>query len=177
MLLEGTIPPTTRKEHIMKFKLWLDCDGVCADFDTHFENLAGEPSRGYEDKHGTKAFWKVVMSDPQFFVNLPLMPNIERLINAVRHTEPTILTGVPQGSWASPQKHLWKHNHRDIFHGIDMITCLSRDKSLYMIPDVVNIIVDDWPKHQTTWEERGGTWVMHTSVEDSLEQLAKLGVL
>lgn len=161
----------------MNFKLWLDCDGVLADFDSYFEQLAGEPSRGYEDKHGPKAFWKVVMSDPQFFTNLPLMPGAEQLVKAVRHHKPTILTGVPLGNWASPQKYLWKHKHRDLFDGIDMITCESRDKSLYMIPDMVNIIVDDWPKHQTTWESKGGTWVMHTSVDDSLEQLSKLGVI
>ena len=155
-------------------QLFLDCDGVLADFDARFEEIAGEPSRGYEDKHGSKAFWKVVMSDESFFVNLPVMKDARELVEAVKHLNPIILTGCPQGNWSQPQKQLWRRIH---FPDLPMITCESRNKYHYMVPAMHNIIVDDWPKYKPIWEENGGTFILHSSSKDSIRQLQDLGVL
>jgi 5'(3')-deoxyribonucleotidase len=155
-------------------QLFLDCDGVLADFDARFEEISGETSRGYEDKFGAKAFWKVVMSDENFFVNLPVMKDAHELVEAVRHLNPIILTGCPQGNWSQPQKQLWR---RINFPGIPMITCESRNKYHYMVPTHHNIIIDDWPKYKETWETNGGTFILHTSAKDSIEQLKNLGML
>jgi hypothetical protein len=155
-------------------QIFLDCDGVLANFDKRFEELAGEPSRGYEDKHGAKAFWKVIMSDEDFFTTLEPMPDANELVDAVRHLNPIILTGCPQGNWSQPQKQLWR---RIYFPDIPMITCESRNKYHYMVPASHNIIVDDWPKYKQTWEENGGTFVLHTSAADSISQLQKLGII
>lgn len=150
-------------------QLFLDCDGVLADFDTRFEELSGKDPATYEDTYGTKAFWKVVMSDPQFFTNLPLMPGAIDLVEAVRHLKPIILTGCPQGSWALPQKQYWRYKH---FPDLPMITCASKDKYMFMIPNKHNIIIDDWNKYQHIWEENGGTFILHTSTPESLKQLS-----
>lgn len=155
-------------------QLFLDCDGVLANFDARFEELAGEPARGFEDKNGTKAFWHVVAKDKDFFANLPLMPGAKELVAAVRHLNPIILTGTPVGDWSQPQKQYWRHKN---FPDLPMITCLSKDKLRYMIPGKKNVIVDDWPKHQAAWEAAGGIWVAHTSAEDSIRQLTDLGIL
>lgn len=155
-------------------QIFLDCDGVLADFDKRFEELSGEPSRGFEDKHGAKAFWKVVMSDESFFANLPPMADARELVDAVKHLNPIILTGCPQGNWSQPQKQLWR---RVYFPELPMITCESRNKYHYMVPTVNNIIVDDWPKYKSIWEENGGTFILHTSAKDSIKQLTELGVL
>jgi 5'(3')-deoxyribonucleotidase len=155
-------------------QIFLDCDGVLADFDTRFEELSGETSRGFEDKFGQKAFWKVVMSDDSFFANLPVMPDAHELVDAVRHLNPIILTGCPQGSWSQPQKQLWRYKN---FPDLPMITCMSRDKFQYMVPMKNNILIDDWPKYQTIWEDNGGTFLLHTSAKDSIQKLKRLGVL
>jgi 5'(3')-deoxyribonucleotidase len=154
-------------------QIFLDCDGVLADFDSHFARIAGESAHGYEDKHGSKAFWKVVMSDESFFVNLPVMPDAKELVAAVKHLNPIILTGCPQGNWSQPQKQLWRRIH---FPDLPMITCESRNKYHYMVPAAHNIIIDDLVKYKTIWEENGGTFILHTSAQDSIKQLKELGV-
>jgi hypothetical protein len=158
-------------------QIFLDCDGVLANFDKRFEELSGESAKGYEDKHGAKAFWKVVMSDPQFFYNLEPMPGALTLVDcAVKlgydiGTVPIILTGCPQGNWSQPQKQLWRLKH---FPDIPMITCDSKSKYQFMAPKMHNVIVDDWPKYQEIWEQNGGTFILHTSAEESIIQLEEL---
>jgi hypothetical protein len=60
---------------------------------------------------------------------------------------------------------------------VHMITCRSREKRVHMHEGKHNIIIDDWPEYKPLWEEHGGTFILHTSAEDSLNELAKLGVL
>lgn len=152
-------------------QIFLDCDGVLANFDKHFQELSGEPAHGYEDKNGSKAFWKVVMSDPDFFANLELMPGAQQLVDFTSRYNPIILTGCPQGSWSQPQKQYWRHKH---FPKTPMITCESKNKFKYMIPGTLNIIIDDWDKYKTIWEENGGTFIHHKTAQGSIKELREI---
>ena len=44
--------------HNTERRIYVDCDGVLADFDTHFEDHIGLKSSHYESTHGSKRFWK-----------------------------------------------------------------------------------------------------------------------
>jgi hypothetical protein len=153
--------------------LYLDCDGVLADFDKGFVDLFGMDPREYEDVHGHDEFWRQLKDAEEFFFNLPPMEDADVLWDAVKHLNPIILTGCPEGGWAEVQKHRWIRKH--FGRRVSMITCASRDKSLFCEPG--DIIVDDWPRHMPKWEARGGLWVYHTSAEKTIAQLVKLGVL
>jgi len=154
------------------FRLYLDCDGVLADFDTGFKNAFGVNSQYYEDTHGTKAFWGSIKNELNFFGTLPVMPGATELYAAVKHLRPPILTGCPFGNWAEPQKFGWRDRN---FPGVPMITCLSRNKRNFCQPG--DILVDDLEKYQHLWEEAGGTFILHTSAETTIAQLKTLGVI
>jgi len=158
----------------MQVKLFLDCDGVLADFDKRFFELAGEPSRGFEDKYGAKEFWKIIAKDENFFENLDLLPGAQELYDAVKHLNPPILTGIPHGDWAQPQKLRWRDKH---FPEAEMICCPSRDKFKHMEEGKLNVIIDDWAKHQHIWENNEGIFILHTSVEESLDQLRQMELI
>lgn len=96
-------------------QLYLDRDGVLADFD------AGA-TREYHRPHGPARFWAALARVPDFYGQLPLLPNAMALFGAVRPLEPVILTGCPRGTWAQPQKHRWAAEH---FPGSRLITCLA----------------------------------------------------
>ena len=68
-------------------KLFLDCDGVLADFDAGAQALLGMTLRHYEARHGRGAFWKRLANAPDFYVNLPEMPDARQLFDAVAHLE------------------------------------------------------------------------------------------
>jgi len=150
-------------------RLFLDADGVLADFDEGARRLLGMHPRAYEAKHGRGAFWRQLARAKGFYANLPLMPDAMRLFNAVKHLKPTILTGLPLGNWAAPQKVKWAAEH---FPGVPIITCMARDKHKHMHPG--DVLVDDRETHRAAYEAEGVVFVHHKSAEDSLRQLADI---
>ena len=153
-------------------QLFLDCDGVLADFDTKAEAIFGLPPRKAEVELGAKRFWVDLEAHEGFYENLPLMPDARELFEFVEHLNPIILTGLPNGDWAEPQKRKWGAKH---FPDTMMICCASKDKRMHMQPG--DILIDDWPKYRPLWEEAGGIFILHTSARDSIEKLKALGVL
>jgi 5'(3')-deoxyribonucleotidase len=150
-------------------RLFLDADGVLADFDLAARGLLGMRSKEYIDKHGRGMFWKRLAQAPNFYGDLAEMPDARVLFDAVRHLKPTILTGLPAGNWAAPQKVEWAAEH---FPGVPIITCMARDKHLHMHPG--DVLVDDREKHRAEYEAAGVVFVRHKNAEDSVRQLAKI---
>jgi hypothetical protein len=153
-------------------QLFLDCDGVLADFDTGFLALTGMQGQEYEDRFGSKVFWKRIQDSKNYFENLPLMPDAMELFDAVKHLRPIILTGCPRGDWAAHQKMRWRDRY---FPGVPMVTCLSRNKVDYCQPG--DVLVDDFLKHSQRWIDGGGVFVHHTSAKESIQKLKDLSVI
>jgi hypothetical protein len=149
-------------------RLFLDADGVLADFDEGAKRLLGMAPRAFEAKHGRREFWKRLTKAKNFYGTLPEMPDVRRLFDAVKHLKPTILTGLPLGNWAAPQKVRWAAEH---FPGVPIITCMARDKAKHMRPG--DVLVDDRENHRAAYEAAGVVFVHHKNAEDSLRQLAK----
>lgn len=157
-------------------QLFLDCDGVLADFDTYFIKVTGRNPREYEKEHGQHKFWRIVREhEGGFFRQLPKMPDADELVDAVRHLHPIILTGAPKGeSWPQPQKEAWRD---EMFPSLPMICCQSKKKYTHMASGRQNIIIDDWFKYKPVWEENGGIFILHTSAKQSISELRDLGII
>ena len=150
-------------------RLFLDADGVLADFDQAARRLLGLKPKEFIAKHGRGTFWKRLANAKNFYGTLPEMPDARLLFEAVKHLKPTILTGLPLGRWAAPQKVEWAAEH---FPGVPIITCMAADKHKHMRPG--DVLVDDREKHRETYEAAGIVFVHHKSAEDSLRQLTKI---
>ena len=72
-------------------RLFLDMDGVLADFDTGYAERFGTPASKWLDN----VDWERVKATPNFFRDLPPMPDFYDLWSGVRFLSPTVLTGVP----------------------------------------------------------------------------------
>jgi hypothetical protein len=149
--------------------LFLDCDGVLADFDTGVRDLLGMDANRFESKHGRGEFWKRLARHGNFYGDLKEMPDAQILFQAVKHLKPTILTGLPLGKWAAPQKERWAAKH---FPGVPIITTMARQKHLHM--EQGDVLVDDRENHRKLWEDAGGIFIHHKSAELSLRALAKI---
>jgi hypothetical protein len=149
--------------------LFLDCDGVLADFDAGAVALLGMSPKAFETRHGRGEFWKRLARHGNFYGELEEMPDARRLFDAVKHLKPTILTGLPLGKWAAPQKERWAAEH---FPGVPIITTMAREKHLHMEPG--DVLVDDRENHRHLWENAGGIFVHHRNAEDTLRQLAEI---
>ena len=149
--------------------LFLDCDGVLADFDAGARKVLGTDLRSFEAKHGKRAFWRELTRAKDFYATLPEMTDALVLFDGVKHLKPTILTGLPLGNWAAPQKVRWAAEH---FPGVPIITCMARDKFRHMTG--ADVLVDDTLTHRAAWEEAGGTFIHHTAARASLAELARI---
>lgn len=149
--------------------LFLDCDGVLADFDAGAKGLLGMLPAQFEERHGRGEFWKRLARAPNFYGTLEELPDAQELFAAVKHLKPTILTGLPLGKWAAPQKEQWAAEH---FPGVPIITTMAREKHLHM--DRGDVLVDDRENHRHLWENAGGVFVHHKNAKDSLRQLAEI---
>jgi len=148
-------------------QLYLDCDGVLADFDAAAEKIFGMPPRAFQARHGAARFWSRLAQHPDFFGTLPLMPGAMELYAAVRHLDPVILTGLPRGNWAAEQKVRWAAQH---FPGTRIITTLAADKRDHCKHG--DVLVDDTLKYQHLWEAAGGVFIHYRDVQQALAELA-----
>jgi len=150
-------------------RLFLDADGVLANFDEGAKQLLGLYPHAFERKHGRGTFWKRLANAKNFYGSLPEMPDARLLFDSVKHLKPTILTGLPLGNWAAPQKVGWAAEH---FPGVPIITCMARDKHKHMHRG--DVLVDDRENHRAAYEAAGVVFVHHKNAEDSLRQLAAI---
>ena len=164
-------------------QLYLDLDGVLADFDGAFERRTGKHPIAYEADHGTDAIWRVLNDTPGFFAGLDVLPDALDLLDATAHLAPIVLTGVPrQPSIADPsaaaaaQKREWLLNRLPAPHSaISVIACYPSKKSAYCTSG--DILVDDRSKYADRWRDAGGIFILHHSAAHSIAALRALGVL
>lgn len=148
--------------------VFLDCDGVLADFDAGASQAFGMPPEEFERRFGLKRFWGKLASLDSFFGELPLLPDAMDLYEAVQRLKPVILTGLPRGNWAEPQKRLWAERH---FPGVEVITTSAALKREHCRPG--DALVDDREKYRHLWEQAGGLFIHHRDAQGSIKELRK----
>jgi 5'(3')-deoxyribonucleotidase len=153
-------------------QIYLDCDGVLADFDRGARAIFGMHPRDFEQRFGAKRFWSALAKAEGFFTHLDPLPDAMELYESVRHLHPVILTGLPRGDWAEPQKRAWAEKH---FPGVEVITTMAALKKEYCKPG--DALVDDRDKYRHLWEGAGGVFIHHKNAQDSIAQLRAKGFL
>jgi hypothetical protein len=148
--------------------LFLDLDGVLADFDRGVQAICGQRPEDLP----LKTMWAALVRAPRFFETLEMMHDAEALWRFCAPHRPTILTGLPLGSWAPAQKRRWVA--RMLGAHVPVITCMSRDKPRWSAPG--HVLVDDRIAARDGWERKGGLFVHHVSAERSIARLRELGI-
>lgn len=147
-------------------QIYLDCDGVLADFDSYATEYFGMPPKEYEAQKGSSVFWAELQSKGNFYRDLPVMHDANILVDGVRHLAPIILTGVPRGNWAEEQKIAWAKEH---FPGIPVITCRAADKRDH--GTIGDVLIDDRAHYRHRWIQMGGVFISHFDAKSSLNAL------
>jgi hypothetical protein len=155
-------------------QLFLDMDGVLADFDRHHETVFGfRPC-----KLADNVDWKAVRAVPRFYEAIPPMADLDVLWGAVAHLNPIVLTGVPSSVEEAPDnKRAWVRRH--LGSHVEVRCCRSSEKWRHVMPGRVlgDVLVDDWEKYKNSWLVAGGRWVTHVTAADTVQQLRNIGAL
>jgi 5'(3')-deoxyribonucleotidase len=161
-------------------KIYLDMDGVLADFDRGIIELCGRQPlnqakrKPYEDDE----MWAAVKKVEHFYDRLEPLPgalDMFRMLYEQYGAACEILSGIPKPRreivTAGEDKIHWAH--RLLSEKLVVNIVFREEKKNYVTgPDC--ILIDDLAKNIREWEEQGGTGILFTSAEETLKKLAEL---
>lgn len=155
-------------------------DGVLADFDKSAEAILRTNNiYKYEFIWGPDKFWEEINRYPNFFRDLEQMPDARHLWAKIKHLDPRVLTALPRenGERVDEQKRQWIKGFDRATGSVNTVvhTCQTKDKPKLCSPG--DILIDDRAVNRDAWIKAGGTYIIHTSAENTLTTLRALGVI
>ena len=151
-------------------QLFVDMDGVLADFDGHHAALFGIRA----DKQRSNVDWARIRADEAFYLSLPPMADLPLLWEAIAPLRPIVLTGLPSAVPEAPErKRAWARRH--LGAAVEVRCCRSKHKHRHAAPG--DILIDDWERYRALWIGAGGRWITHASAADTLRQLRAMGAV
>lgn len=157
-------------------KIYVDLDGVLADFDSAAQKMLNTDNHyKYDFIWGPEAYWKRLHANGDFFAQLEPMPDAYELWDAVSPFKPVILTALPktEGERVDRQKRKWVHDYINI--DAEVITCATKDKPKFCKPG--DILIDDRAVNLEAWKSKGGIYIIHTDAARTIGTLKALGVI
>jgi len=169
----------------IKVQIYMDLDGVMADFDGGFKKLTGKLPRDFENspefggdkKTASRAFWKAIEKEKNFWENLDVLPGALSLWQYVKQTykdpKPVVLTAGPDS--ARRGKELWVKQR--LGNDVKMILAkkgsvkyeyalTTTSKTLHVLVDDLKINIDNWNNHGEDF-----IGILHTSPANSINKL------
>lgn len=142
---------------------FLDCDGCIADYDKNVIKFFGKHPRELT----TEKLWELVNNEPDFWPSIEKMDEADRLWEFMKPFNPTIITGCPKDNFeqAAAHKKVWIKKH--FGEDVEVITCLARDKQIYMKAKN-DILVDDFMSNIKRWRKAGGVGIWHRNVDQTI---------
>jgi len=145
--------------------IYIDMDGVVADFDTFVGGVLGREIGWGTSQDLTDDEWVKLASIDRLYYQLPLMPDATKLVAYAKSLSTRFyigfLTAIPRRTTiptAQADKQAWITKY---FPGMRMdIGPYSRDKQKWCIPG--DILIDDRPSNIKEWEAAGGIAIYHT---------------
>jgi hypothetical protein len=165
---------------VMDYKIYVDMDGVVADFDQRFKDLSGIGPREFEEKYGKDAFWDFIDEGEnklKFWVGIPQMSDAKQLIDFVSNYDYEMLTAPSIKKQSSMGKGLWMINQtkNGLFPSKPKVNYKSaKNKKDFAAPN--HILIDDREDTINSWNAAGGIGILHTSAANTISQLKKLGL-
>ena len=163
------------------YKIYLDLDGVVADFDQRFRDLSGMSPSDYETKNGKNAFWDFidVKHKVAFWVGIPPMPQAKTLVDYVSQHDYEVLTAPSIKKQSVLGKNLWVRNHiGKLFPSKPKVNFKPAKEKHKVKPNLTqyDILIDDKASTISNWESAGGTGILFTSTPQTIEALKQLGL-
>jgi 5'-nucleotidase len=154
-------------------RIYLDLDGVLADFERHFVDHFGVDPQTLDDA----AMWKKINSYPDFYANLPPMTGGPSLFDKLYwdwEYDVTILTACPRSNYrnAAIQKRNWVRNH--LSTDVTVIPMLGGVNKALFMHEPGDILIDDMEKNCRAWEELGGKAILHRSTDSTVAILEEI---
>ena len=156
----------------MEYKIYSDMDGVITDFNNRYKKYAGMMPSEYEKKFGKDKFWELADAEGvAFWVGMPWMEDGKNYWNYIKDYDVELLSSPSRSETSRLGKRLWVRNN---LPGIKLTLAQAYNKKNYAEPN--HILIDDRKSNIEQWIKAGGIGILHTSAEDTINQLKALGL-
>jgi hypothetical protein len=152
------------------YKIYCDMDGVLTNFDKAYHDLTGKDISGefYSDTH----FWDPInKAGKKFWVNMEWQPDGKQLWNYIKEYKPKLLSAPSRQDDSRVGKHEWVERE---LPGVPLLLRTAKHKKDFASPD--SILIDDRLDNIEGWREKGGIGIHHTSTNETIKELEKLGL-
>jgi hypothetical protein len=167
-----SLPIFENEEKAMKYKIFLDMDGVLVDFDQQFKDITGQYPKDYEATHTIEEFWdEIDNAGVGFWRGMKWMPGGEALYNRTSQFDHVLLSSPSRSEVSKIGKHLWR---RDKTPNTKLILSRSHLKKNYAAPN--HILIDDRESNIKQWRDAGGIGILYKSAEQVNKELDKLSL-
>jgi hypothetical protein len=165
-----------------QYTIWLDIDGVLADFNSSFKELAKMAvgremtfeefgkTYGFSEcdklmKHTTITYWS----------NLKPLPDYKVLTDYLSENfmDVKILSSTGKsGTVAEMGKKIWLKKHNIPVRTLD-VTIVNHSSQKKKYADVNQILIDDFDRNIAEWQAAGGIPIHHKNAADTIKQLQR----
>ena len=164
-----------------EYYIYLDMDGVVADFDKRFEDLSGMMPQEYVDKNGLEEFWDLIDEKHKvaFWRGIELMPGAEKLVSYVSKHPFEMLTAPSIKKQSIIGKGLWiKDKVGTLYSTKPKVTYRSAKQKHTVKPNLTkfDILIDDKGSTIDRWNAAGGTAILYQSADQVINDLKELGL-
>jgi hypothetical protein len=158
-------------------KIYLDMDGVLADFFAEYAKLAGVTTGNYRDIPPASAdptLNKMVGTD--FFSRLPKFTTADSLVKLVlKYVKSYGICSSPlRGDFKNSEQHkrIWIKKHLNP-QPAEIIITGQKEQHAVNADGSPNILIDDRGTNIVAWRARGGIGIKYQADEDSLDKVAQ----
>lgn len=156
--------------------IFLDMDGVVADFNGYAKELVGYTAPG---KRYPEEDWDKIKANPRLYREIPVIEGSEYFVERVRQLANEndmplkFLSAVPRQNdvgWVFWDKIEWVKTY---FPGIPLwFGPYSRDKHVHCVNR--DILIDDREDNIQDWTTAGGIGILHTDFITSIQELEEV---
>ena len=154
----------------VNYKIYCDMDGVLVDFEGGYEKLTGIDLKG-EFKKGDDFWDPIKVAGVGFWAGLKWMPDGQKLWDYIKPLKPEILSAPSREESSRIGKAVWVKYK---LPGTKLILRYAKQKQQLATPE--SILIDDRQINIDQWEAAGGIGILHTSTDNTISQLKKLGL-
>ena len=149
------------KELSSATEIFVDMDGVLADFFPAWKKLVGADWREIKDIEDAL---QKIRDKEDFWLSLPLTPNAKGLLNIIKDLkgEYKILSApLANDPKAEPHKREWVKDNLSFFPPKEVIITADKWKFAKQADGTPNILIDDFGSNIRNWESKGGVGFKH----------------
>jgi hypothetical protein len=132
----------------------------------------------YSETEADKIKWEILNNTPNFWENLPWMPDGKQIWNFVKKYKPKILSacGALAGDVCREGKKRWiaKHLGNNNLGAVHLVL-RSEKKNYARVNGKSTVLIDDYDKNCSEYESAGGIAVKATTGSAVISKLKKLG--